>query len=78
MTKYGFLSLEIKDEKVEEVRVFSKDEITDTIKNFKEIYHINPDDDYSFFLTFKSKMNKPYGADISQRNNTTRKTNKVL
>ncbi len=59
MTRFGLLSLEINNEKVDEIRVFSEEEVTRSVKNLKEIHHINLVIDYwCFTLTFQSKMNK--------------------
>lgn len=57
MENYQLLILEIDDEKVEEIRVFSETTTKKAVIDFKEVYHLKDNDNYCFYIIAQSKMN---------------------
>lgn len=56
--KYDILTLEIENELVESIRIFGRNQVKQTVDEFKKAYNLTQGDNYVFYLVMQSKMNK--------------------
>lgn len=58
MPQYDILTLKVDEEKVEEIRTFGLENIKTQVIEFKKVYNLSEGDNYCFYRTLQSKMNK--------------------